>query len=178
MGGMNARIPLFVIVFALATHSHAQLSTEAAGTLTKQINEMNTLMMQSRPSDYVDTLVLPTNDKDAVLVCSIGASQGNLQNVDEADRLKVLASVKVSKQWYLTAACAVVQYYKENAGVSVKEITFADVNDLKQKPIRYAVLPLEVAKHVQAEMVNERMSSDTGMSKIFNALEVKSADEK
>lgn len=92
---VNIKDPLVFLVLALATHSHAQLSAEAAGKISQQINAIT--------SDYTDTLLTPTDSKEGVIVVS----------------MKVLASEKVAKLWHFVAACAVGKYYNDNAGASV-----------------------------------------------------------
>lgn len=146
---MKIRTPLLILGLAFAADSHAQLSTEAAAKIGQQINAIT--------SDYTDTLVTPTNGKEGVIVVS----------------MKVLASEKVAKLWHFVAACAVGKYFNDNASASVEEIWFADPTDLADKPPRYAVLKLPVAKAVQSQLYSGSMDVEAGQAKIWGSLERK-----
>ena len=64
---VNIKDPLVFLVLALATHSHAQLSAEAAGKISQQINAIT--------SDYTDTLLTQAQAENAPLLLTWQASR-------------------------------------------------------------------------------------------------------
>ncbi|MCX6950870.1 MAG: hypothetical protein NTV51_01590 [Verrucomicrobia bacterium] len=143
---------LFVSGLLLCTSALGQLSQAAASAATQQINAIM--------KDYTDTLVTPASGSDGVVVVS----------------LKVLQSEKVAKLWTFIAATAVGKYFNDHPKFSVKEVWFSDAADLKARPARYAVLQLELAKRVQAQVYAGTMTLEEGQTKVWSSLVRKTKD--
>ena len=123
-----------------------QISEQAASTIARQINAVM--------SDYTDTLVIPTDKTDGVIVLS----------------QKALATEKVAKLWTFIAAAAVGKYFNDHHDLSVKEIWFADVTDMKARPVRYSVLNLSIARSVQAQVYAGDIDIEAGEAKVWSSL--------
>jgi hypothetical protein len=89
-------------------------------------------------------MVTPTLRTDGVIIIS----------------MKALQSEKVRKLWTLIAASAVGKYLNDNPKLALTEILFADVTDMKARPVRYLALPTGVAKSVQSRVYNGDLTLD------------------
>lgn len=133
-------------LFFLTGPIFGQFSEEAASNATRQVNALM--------SDYTDTLITPTIHSDGVIVVS----------------MKALQSEKIAKLWTFIAASAVGKYFNDHPDLSMKEIWFSDVTDLKAKPMRYAVLQVNVAKRVQAQVYAGTMELEDAQTKLWSSL--------
>ena len=141
------KIILYVCALLCSSGSvFAQISERAASTVAGQINAIM--------SDYTDTLVIPTNRTDGVIVIS----------------QKALQAEKVTKIWTFIAASAIGKYFNDHPELSVKEIWFADITDMKARPVRYSVLQLSVAKYVQSKVYAGAMDIEDGQAKVWDSL--------
>jgi hypothetical protein len=128
-----------------------QVSVAAAESMAHKLNLLT--------DEFTDSIVLPTDSPDAVIVAS----------------LKILPTVEIAKRWHMVAACVVGQYFNENPGLSVKEIWFSDRSAMSENPARYRVLPLSVATKLQAQFkANQIDDIAEGESRIWNNLEERS----
>jgi hypothetical protein len=137
------------IAFAILVSSstlYGQMSEKAASTIIKQVNALT--------SDYTETLITPTEGKDAVIVVS----------------MKALQTEKIRKLWTLMAAAAIGKYYNDNPELTVKEIWISDIKDMKERPARYAILEVATAKSVQGKIHSGEMELQDGMDKIWTSL--------
>ena len=139
-------IALLVLLFG-SDSVMAQVSTEDAEKMHGQINSLL--------SQYTDTLVLPTEGKEAVIICST----------------KVLATDQIKKLWSFLSACAVGNLLNDNPNVSIAEIWLTDRADMAQNPPRYSVVSTSIAKEVQAKVHAEEMTLEDGIEKIWASLQ-------
>lgn len=124
------------------------VSVEAAESMAHKLNVLT--------GEFTDSIVLPTDFPDAVIVAS----------------LKILPTLEIAKRWHMVAACVVGQYFNENPNLSVKEIWFSDRSAMSESPPRYRVLPLSVATTLQAQFnANQVGNIAEGESRIWNKLE-------
>ncbi len=131
-----------------------QLSEKAASTIIEQVNTLT--------SDYTETLVTPTDGKDGVIVLS----------------MKALQTDKVRKLWTFIAAAAIGKYFNDNPKLSVKEIWFSDIQDMKASPARYSVLDVSIARTVQSKIHAGEMEPEDGMNKVWTSLVQKTKELK
>ena len=131
-----------------------QLNENAASTIIKQINTIT--------SDYTETLVIPTNRKDGVIVLS----------------MKGLQTEKVRKFWIFIASSAIGKYMNDHPELSINEILFTDILDMKARPARYSVLDISVAKLVQKKIHAGEMELEDGMEKVWTSLVKKTKEIK
>lgn len=140
------RILLICFVIFGVSSAIGQVSISAAEKMTRQINAIM--------SDYTDTMVTPTNKPDAVIIVS----------------MKALQTEKVARMWWLISAAAVGKHLNDNPSLSLNEIWFSDINDMKARPARVSVLPASVAKTVQSKMYNDAMEPKEAMDLIQKSL--------
>jgi uncharacterized membrane protein len=129
-----------------SSSAFSQMSENAASKIIKQINTLT--------SDYTETLVTPTNGKEAVLVVS----------------MKALQTEKTRKFWTFVVAAAIGKYFNDNPDLSVKEIRLSDIQEMKERPVKYAVLEVSIAKEVQSKIHAGEMEFQDGMDKIWRSL--------
>ena len=98
-------------------------------------------------SDHTDTIVVPTDGNEAVIVAST----------------KILSNKQVLDLWMFVSGCAVGKYLNDNPSVRINEIWFADVAGMKSKPMTYYSLPTDVAKSVQARINRGEIKLEDGM---------------
>jgi len=118
----------------------AQISASAAETISAQINTL--------ASDHTDTMVVPTDGNEAVIVAST----------------KVLSNKQILDLWIFVSGCAIGKYLNDNPSLRVKEIWFADVAGMKSKPMSYYSLPTDVAKSVQSRIHGGQLELKDGMN--------------
>lgn len=138
----------FCIIIAISTMIAsglcAQVTTNEAGKLSKQINTLF--------SDYTDTTVFPTDGNDAVIVFSG----------------KILTDQK--DLWIFVSACAIGKHLNDNPSTKINELWFADVGEMKSNPKKCQVLSAEVAKSVQSRVHSGDVELKDGMRLIKNGL--------
>lgn len=131
-----------------------QLSEKAASTIIDQVNTLT--------SDYTETIVAPTDGKEGVIVVS----------------MKALQTDKVRKLWTFIAATMIGKYYNDNPKLSVKEIWFSDIQDMKASPVRYSVLDVSTARTVQSKIYAGEMELEDGINKVWTSLVQKTKELK
>jgi hypothetical protein len=140
-------LPWIALLLVAASHLQAQVSEAAAADMARKINLLT--------SEFTDTLVLPTDGQDAVIVVST----------------KILPAEKIAKRWHMVAACVVGQYFNDNTNAYVRQIWFTDRSAMAETPPRYRVLPAFIAKSVQRQFkANEIDDVSTGEAKIWDNL--------
>ena len=125
------------------------MSESAASAITKQINTLT--------SDYTETLVTPTNGKKAVIVVS----------------MKALQTDRVKKLWIFIASSTIGKYMNDHPELSIKEIWFSDVLEMKGRPASYSVLDISVSKLVQKKIHGGEMKIQEGIEKVWTSLVLK-----
>jgi len=144
-----------IALIVMTAHLQAQVSESAAADISQKINALT--------GEFTDTLVLPTNGQDAVIVVST----------------KILPTETIAKRWHLVAAMGVGNYFNDNPGASVGEIWFSDRSAMAANPPRYRVLPLTIAKTLQAQFAaNEIENLADGEAKVWDNLTSKAAPKK
>jgi hypothetical protein len=142
-------LPCIALLLVAASHLQAQVSDAAAADIANKINLLT--------GEFTDSLVLPTNGQDAVIVVST----------------KILPTETIAKRWHLVAAMSVGNYFNDNPSVSVQEIWFTDRSAMAENPPRYRVLPLSFAKNLQARFAANEMDLADGEAKVWNNLKAR-----
>jgi hypothetical protein len=146
---------IIALIFATASHLQGQVSEAAAADIAHKINVLT--------SEFTDTLVLPTDGQEAVIVAST----------------KILPTSTIAKRWHLVAACAVGKYFNDNPDAYVREIWFTDRSAMAESPPRYRVLPVFIAKTVQRQFEADEIENvGDGEAKIWNNLKDSAAKDK
>ena len=105
-------------------------------------------------SDHTDTMVIPTDGNEAVIVVST----------------KILSNKQILDLWTFVSGCAIGKHLNDNPSLGVREIWFTDVAGMKSKPITYYSLPTDIAKSVQSRIHGGQLELKDGMNIISQKL--------
>lgn len=144
---MTTRVA-FTLCLLYTNVLYAQVSEKEANKIASQINALF--------SDYTDTTIIGTNGNDGVIVLSG----------------KILSDKK--GLWVFISALAVGKHLNDNPSVKLDEIWFADVGEMKSKPLKCSTLPADVAKMVQTKVSSDKIELEEGIKIIASNLKIKS----
>jgi hypothetical protein len=143
---MKQLIVAAILILPFGYSLQAQITTPASNTISKQINAM--------VSDHTDTIVVPTDGSDAVIVASTN----------------ILSNKQVLDLWMFVSGCAIGKHLNDNPELRMKEIWFADVSGMNSKPMTYYSLPSDIAKSVQARIHRGEIELKDGMGTISQSI--------